>query len=209
MEVKFAVLEKLVSSYLGTSYSSLVPSLPSLMPIMSILSYDQARTCSCVQSFLEKENVVKLIFYLINNIRDILIHVRLWLVGIVERMGCWIRFPSGWLDNLTLFFYFFFPGFVVLDKLFDYDRRYYLFTWLTRVWKILLLLVFQICSKLMWCIITYVYWWSGFLTNLFIFQYLNHRKKQEAEEKRMKQKKAREDFKKMLEVCSICFHISL
>jgi len=35
----------------------------------------------------------------------------------------------------------------------------------------------------------------------FIFQYLNQRKKHEAEEKRMKQKKAREDFKKMLEVC--------
>ena len=35
------------------------------------------------------------------------------------------------------------------------------------------------------------------------FQYLAQRKKQEAEEKRLKQKKAREDFLVMLQVCHI------
>lgn len=35
---------------------------------------------------------------------------------------------------------------------------------------------------------------------LTMFQYLGQRKKQEAEERRIKQKKAREDFTKMLEV---------
>lgn len=35
---------------------------------------------------------------------------------------------------------------------------------------------------------------------LTVFQYLGQRKKQEAEERRIKQKRAREDFTKMLEV---------
>lgn len=38
-----------------------------------------------------------------------------------------------------------------------------------------------------------------------LFQYLSHKKKLEAEERRVKQKKAREDFRIMLEVSEMFF----
>ena len=41
------------------------------------------------------------------------------------------------------------------------------------------------------------------LWSYFMLQFLSQRKKLDAEERRIKQKKAREEFKKMLEVCSL------
>lgn len=41
------------------------------------------------------------------------------------------------------------------------------------------------------------------LESIVLFQFLSQRKKQEAEERRIKLKKAREEFKQMLEVCCL------